>query len=81
MKRTAIRIGTKLYGLTDTHVKAVLRRATPTFIRLYYINVHGKHFPPKQVIRLATKTKKPFGPAKARRALTDLGFEIKRVDS
>jgi hypothetical protein len=53
------------------------RRVIPEPIKTYYVEVEGKRFPPKQLIRLVTGTGRPFDSMNARAALTRLDFVVR----
>jgi len=71
----------KFSGETHTFTKADVQNATqgvkPERISRYYVKLHGKQYPPKQVIRLVTRTRKQFDSVNARSALTRHGFVIR----
>lgn len=78
MKVKMIIQGTK-YEITRETVLRVAEREKPDKIRDFYIEVRGKQFPPKQLIRLATGTSRSFNSSNARSVLTKLGFAVKAV--
>jgi 5-methylcytosine-specific restriction protein B len=67
------------YEITRDDILRVATSVHPASIRTYYVEVQGKRFPPKQLIRLATGTPWPFNSANARSALTRLGFHVEAV--
>ena len=79
MKETTITIKRMPYKITDEDVRQAVRNSSPEKIRDYYVEVEGKQFPPKQLIRLVTKTTDTFNSANARSALTKLGFVVKSI--
>ena len=64
------------YQLSDKEIRLVAKNSPPERIKGYYVEVEGKHFPPKQLIRLVTKTTDPFNSNNARSILTRLGFRV-----
>jgi len=64
------------YQLSDKEIRLVAKNSTPERIKDYYVEVEGKHFPPKQLIRLVTKTTDLFNSNNARSILTRLGFRV-----
>lgn len=80
--RTDMRINGRPYTISDEDVRQVARNSCPEEIkgtRRYYVEVGGKRFPPKQLIRLVTGTTDSFGSTNARSALTRLGFTVKSI--
>ncbi len=69
-------INGQTYQISDIAIRLAARNATPERIKDYYVEVKGKQFPPKQLIRLVTKTPDPFNSANARSILTRLGFTV-----
>ena len=65
------------FAFTNADVLTATRGVPPERITRYYVELHGRRFPPKQVIRLVTGTRRKFNSANARSALTRLGFVIK----
>ena len=74
------RIGGKLYKISREGVIAVTRNS-PTDIPdaryKYFVRLHGREYPIKQVVRLVTGlTPQGFTAHDAHRILTRLGFQI-----
>ena len=65
------------YEISDADVRRVARSHAPEPIVGYYVEVEGRRFPPKQLIRLTTDTRDRFNSANARSALTRLGFVVR----
>ncbi len=65
------------YKISSSEVRLAARQAVPEKIKDFYVEVEGVNFPPKQLIRLVTKTMDPFNSANARSALTKLDFIVK----
>ena len=78
-RTTTFLIHGKKYEISDDDIRSVARIHNPESLVGYYIEVEGKRFPPKQLIRLATGTRDTFNSANARSALTRLGFPNKSV--
>jgi len=77
MRETTITIKSQPLQITDEDIKRVARDFSPERITRYYVEVEGKCFPPKQLIRLVTRTRDSFNSANARSALTRLGFSVR----
>ena len=77
MRQTTMTFSGQAFTFTDADVLGATRGGTPERITRYYLELHGRRYPPKQVIRLVTRTRKRFNSANARSALTRLGFVIK----
>ncbi len=67
------------YEFTRDDILRVARLHKPESITVYFVEIGGKMFPPKQLIRLATGTRKDFDSTNARSALTRLGFTVKAL--
>ncbi len=65
------------YEISAERIRQIAGDYAPDSIRDYYVEVEGKQFPPKQLIRLATGTRDPFNSQNARSVLTKLGFSVK----
>ena len=77
IKQTSMKFSGETHKFTKANVRNATRGVKPERISRYYVKLHGKQYPPKQVIRLVTKTRKQFYSANARSALTRLGFIIR----
>ena len=55
---------------------AVARRESPRRLNAYFVEIEGRRFPPKQLLRGAIRTTQPFDTGVAVRALRALGFEV-----
>ena len=71
-----IRFKGEEHRVTRDDIVRVTRSVTPEKITTYYVEVEGKKFPPKQLLRAATGTRSSFNSANARSLLTKLGFAI-----
>lgn len=74
--RTLVRIRGEEYLLTRSDILRVASAESPRRINAYFVEIDGRRFPPKQLVRAATGTKQFFDSAAAIRALTALGFEV-----
>jgi hypothetical protein len=78
--RHTIRIKDEVYSLSRDDVIAAAKGEVPRRLNAYYVEVGGRRFPPKQLLRAATKTNATFVSAVAVSALQKLGFEVVRVE-
>ena len=69
----------KQFTISDQDIRKVAFGALPEKIRAYYVDLGGKRFSPKQLIRLVTKTTDSFNSSNARSILTRLGFTVKAL--
>lgn len=74
---TTIQIHGAEYTISDGDIRQVARAHAPGSIVGYYVEVEGRRYPPKQLIRVATGTRDLFNSANARSALTRLGFVVR----
>jgi len=74
-----IRIKDEEHVLSADDILAVARRESPRRVNAYFVEIEGRRFPPKQLLRGATKTSKPFDTGVAVRALQVLGFEVVKL--
>jgi hypothetical protein len=72
----SVRIGEERHVINRDDVLAVADREPPRRLNAYFVEVKGRRYPPKQLIKGATGTKLPFVTALAVRALSSLGFEV-----
>lgn len=77
MTKVKIRIRGEDYEITRDDILQVARSHDPGPIKMYYVEIVKTKYPPKQLIRLATGTRKPFDSMNARSALTKLGFVVR----
>ena len=73
-RTTTLQIQGKEYEISDDDIRRVARTHNPERLVGYYVEVDGKKFPAKQLIRLVTGTRDNFNSTNARNALTRLGF-------
>jgi 5-methylcytosine-specific restriction protein B len=76
---TVIRFRGEEHRLTREDVLAAAQRSTPERLTTYYVEIDGRRFPPKQLVRVATGTRQQFNSANARSLLTKLGFTVQAV--
>jgi hypothetical protein len=76
-----IRIRDEEHSLSREDVVAVARSENPRRINAYFVEIDGLRFPPKQLIRSATRSTKAFDTAVAIRALKELGFAVEKSSS
>jgi len=77
IRQTSMRFSGEEYTFTSEDVSRISRDVPPERITQYFVELHGRRYPPKQLIRLVTGTRKKFNSANARSALTRLGFVVK----
>jgi 5-methylcytosine-specific restriction enzyme B len=71
-----IRIKSEEHVLTPDDIINAARAEAPRRINSYFVEIEGRRFPPKQLLRAATKTNQPFDTGVAVRALQALGFKV-----
>ena len=74
-----IRFRGETHTLSPDDILRVAERELPGKITTYFVEVNGRRFPPKQLLRAATGTRKPFNSANARSVLTRLGFRVEAI--
>jgi len=74
-----IRFQGEEHRLTHDDILKAAKQEPPEQITTYYVEIDGRRFSPKQLIRIATGTRKPFNSANARSLLTRLGFHVKAL--
>jgi len=72
----SVRIGDREYPVTREDILAVAEREQPRKVNAYFVEIDGRRYPPKQLLRSATGTSDPFVTAVAVRVLRALGFEV-----
>ena len=81
MPRTMmLQIQGKDYKIGENDIRRMARMHNPEPLVRYYIEVEGRKFPPKQLIRLVTGTRDTFNSSNARSALTRLGFIVRSIE-
>lgn len=71
-----IQIKDEEHLLTPDDIIAVAKRESPRRLNAYFVEIDGRRFPPKQLLRSATRTTKAFDTGLAVRALKALGFKV-----
>ena len=66
------------HTVTREDILAVAERESPRRINAYFVELNGKRYPPKQLVRAATGTTKFFDSAAAVRVLQVLGFSVSK---
>ena len=74
-----IRIGEEEHRLSREDIIAVAEREGPRRINAYFVEIDGRRFPPKQLVRSATRTSAAFDTGVAIRALRALGFDVVKL--
>ncbi len=65
--------------LSAEDIVAAAKRETPRRVNAYYVDIDGRRFPPKQLLRAATRTSKSFDTGVAVRTLQALGFKVVKM--
>ena len=76
----SISIRGETHSITRDDVIAVTSRESPRRVNAYYVEIDGRRFPPKQLLRGAVPAAKDFDTSVAVRTLRGLGFDVSRVD-
>lgn len=71
-----VRIGHEEHVIDGEDILAAANRELPRRLNAYFVEINGRRYPPKQLIRAATGTRQPFVTALAVRALRSLGFDV-----
>lgn len=66
------------HRVTRDDILSVAARESPRRINSYFVEIAGKRYPPKQLVRAATGTKQFFDTGAAVRVLQALGFSVQR---
>jgi len=64
------------YWVSRDDILSVASKESPRRINEYFVEIDGKRYPPKQLVRSATGTKQFFDTAAAVRLLQALGFSV-----
>jgi hypothetical protein len=64
------------HWITREDILAAAAKESPRRINAYFVEIDGKRYPPKQLVRAATGTKQFFDTAAAVRVLRTLGFSV-----
>lgn len=65
------------HWITKDDILAVAAKESPRRVNSYFVEIEGKRYPPKQLVRSATGTKQFFDTGAAVRVLQALGFTVK----
>lgn len=76
----SIRIRGETHRVTRDDVIAVAHRESPRRLNAYYVEIEGRRFPPKQLLRGAIPAAREFDTSVAVRTLQGLGFDVIRLD-
>ena len=71
-----VRIKDEEHLVSADDIIAVARRESPRRLNAYFVEIEGRRFPPKQLLRGAIRTTHPFDTGVAVRALRALGFDV-----
>lgn len=78
-KSHTIRVRGAEYTVSVDDIIAVAARETPRRLNAYYVEVQGKRFPPKQLLRGALNPSPRFDTGVAVRTLEALGFHVVKL--
>ena len=65
------------HWVTKDDILAAAAREAPRRVNSYFVEINGKRYPPKQLVRSATGTKQFFDTGAAVRLLQAVGFTVK----
>lgn len=74
-----VRIKDEEHLVSADDIIAVARRESPRRLNAYFVEIEGRRFPPKQLLRGAIRTTQPFDTGVAVRALQALGFTVVKL--
>lgn len=74
-----VRIKDQQYTVSADDILEVARRESPRRVNAYYVEIEGRRFPPKQLLRGAVPMAGSFDTGVAVRALQGLGFAVVRI--
>jgi hypothetical protein len=74
--KQTVRIKDEEHLVSADDIIAVARRESPRRLNAYFVEIEGRRFPPKQLLRGAIRTAHPFDTGVAVRALRALGFDV-----
>jgi hypothetical protein len=78
--QTTFTLHGKTYSISRDDVLRIARSVEPDLIDQYYVEVHGRRFPPTQLVCLAAETSTRPHPRNSRSILERLGFTPCRVN-
>ena len=74
-----VRIKDQEHTISAEDIIKVARREAPRRLNAYFVEIEGRRFPPKQLLRGALPTAPPFDTGVAVRALQGLGFTVVKL--
>jgi hypothetical protein len=74
-----VRIKDQEHTISADDIIKVARREAPRRVNAYFVEIEGRRFPPKQLLRGAIPSAPPFDTGVAVRALQGLGFTVVRL--
>ena len=74
-----VRIKDQEHTISADDIIKVARREAPRRLNAYFVEIEGRRFPPKQLLRGAIPSAPPFDTGVAVRALQGLGFTVVRL--
>ena len=74
-----VRIKDEEHTISADDIIEVARRESPRRLNAYFVEIEGRRFPPKQLLRGALPTAPPFDTGVAVRALQGLGFTVVKL--
>jgi hypothetical protein len=74
-----VKIKDEEHTISTDDIIAVARRESPRRLNAYCVEIEGRRFPPKQLLRGAIPTAPPFDTGVAVRALQRLGFTVVKL--
>jgi hypothetical protein len=77
--KQTVRLKNEEHVVSADDIIAVARRELPRRLNAYFVEIEGRRFPPKQLLRGAIRTTQPFDTGVAVRALQSLGFSVVKL--
>lgn len=78
--RQRVRIKNVDYSVSADDIVAVARREAPRRINAYFVEIDGRRYPPKQLLRGAMPSAGAFDTGLALRSLESLGFRVIKLE-
>lgn len=75
-----VKIKGEEHTVSANDIIAVARRESPRRLNAYFVEIEGRRFPPKQLLRGAFPSAPPFDTGVAVRVLQSLGFHVVRLE-
>jgi 5-methylcytosine-specific restriction protein B len=72
----SVRFKGEEHWVTKEDILAAAAKESPRSIKTYFVEIDGRRYPPKQLVRAATGTKQFFDTAAAARVLRALGLTV-----